>query len=75
MPTRDTLERKVAAGVRRDLINLRSEDLVCRGLAEYSTGSAHCGGDVIPHISTVGLDVYRFIALEERNAGSKKQSP
>jgi hypothetical protein len=72
--TRDILERNVAPGVRRDLVNLCFEDLVRRGLAEYSTGTERFGEAVIPHISTIGLDFYRFITLEERSSASEEQA-
>ena len=63
--TQDILERNVAPGVRRDLRNLCFEDLVRRGLAEYSTGTERFGGAVIPHISTIGLDFYHFITPQK----------
>jgi hypothetical protein len=72
---RDILDRNVAPGVRRDLVNLCFEDLVRRGLAEYSTGTERFGGAVSPHISTIGLDFYHFITLDERRSASEKQSP
>jgi hypothetical protein len=71
--TLDILERHVAPGVRRDLRNLCFEDLVRRGLAEYSTGTERFGGAVIPHISTIGLDFYHFITLEKSSSDSEDQ--
>lgn len=72
--TQDILERNVAPGVRRDLRNLCFEDLVRRGLAEYSTGTERFGGAVIPKISTIGLDFYHFITLPKSSSDSQDQS-
>jgi hypothetical protein len=69
--TWDILEHNVAPGVRRDLVNLCFEDLVRRGLAEYNTGTERFAGAVIPHISTIGVDFYRFITLEKTSSDSE----
>ena len=54
--------------------NLCFEDLVRRGLAEYTTGAERFGGAVIPHISTIGMDFYGFIILEKTSSDSEGQS-
>jgi hypothetical protein len=68
------LSRTLLLGVRRDVRNLCFEDLVRRGLAEYCTGTERFGGAVIPHISTIGLDFYHFITLQNSSSDTDVRS-